>query len=98
MVNRKVTNTSGAIKNRPGTPSTRYTLTPVEDLIKTGDRFLGPSAAAEVLDTSVNTLNYWRCVGKGPKFYRQGRNVRYLKSDLLAWGRAVAVDPEKRTA
>jgi hypothetical protein len=67
-------------------------------VLKPGDHFVDALGAAEILDTPPNTLNYWRCVGRGPRFYRQGRNVRYLVSDLLAWGTARAFDPEKKSA
>jgi hypothetical protein len=83
MSNPKSTKPSGVVQNH---------------VLKLGDRFVDSLGAAEILDTPPNTLNYWRCVGRGPKFYRQGRNVRYLVSDLLAWGTARAVDPEKKSA
>jgi hypothetical protein len=57
------------------------------------DRFVNSGDAAKILATTPNTLNYWRMVGRGPKYYRQGRNIRYLVSDLMAWGTAESVDP-----
>jgi hypothetical protein len=58
------------------------------DILQHDDRFLHPKEAAAILATSVNTLNFWRCNGRGPKFYRHGRSIRYLLSDLTAWGKA----------
>lgn len=32
------------------------------------------------------TIQYWRLVGgKGPRFHKQGRSVRYLLSEVEAW-------------
>jgi predicted DNA-binding transcriptional regulator AlpA len=40
---------------------------------------------AERLGTTVGTLAYWRYMGKGPKFIKLGRSVRYRESDVNAW-------------
>jgi predicted DNA-binding transcriptional regulator AlpA len=40
---------------------------------------------AERLGTTVGTLAYWRYMGKGPKFIKLGRAVRYRESDVNAW-------------
>jgi hypothetical protein len=40
--------------------------------------------AARRLGTSVRTLQKWRCNGKGPRFVRLGRSVRYDPADLEA--------------
>lgn len=47
---------------------------------------------AEQLGLSVATLRAWRHRGKGPRFLRLGRSVRYLPSDLADFVRASAVD------
>jgi len=62
-------------------------------LLQPGDRFLTTDEAAAFLGTTNPTMNYWRVIGTGPKFCRQGRNVRYLLSDLVAWGTSRRVDP-----
>lgn len=31
------------------------------------------------------TLAYWRRIGKGPRYARFGRHVRYRASDVAAW-------------
>ncbi len=34
----------------------------------------------------VTTLETWACVSsKGPRFYRKGHRVVYLKADLIDW-------------
>jgi hypothetical protein len=38
--------------------------------------------AARRLGTSVRTLQKWRCNGKGPRFVRLSRAVRYDPADL----------------
>lgn len=48
----------------------------------------GPLTTAEVasrLRTSVETLRYWRSVGKGPKSYKVGRRVLYDAPDVARW-------------
>lgn len=46
------------------------------------DNYLRPREAAEFLRTSTSTLAKRRLYGDGPKYYRIGRAIRYLKSDL----------------
>jgi len=41
--------------------------------------------AAEFLKYSKSALEYWRCQGTGPCFYKTAGRVRYRKSDLDAW-------------
>ena len=68
-------------------------------VLQPGDRFVTEREAAEFLAASKATLNYWRVTGKGPRFYKHGRSVRYLLSDLAAWGTSRPVEPQKaRTA
>jgi predicted DNA-binding transcriptional regulator AlpA len=55
-------------------------------LARAGDEFLTTKQAAEILQRSEKTLEYWRTRPSGPRFYKQGRVVRYLRSDVLAWG------------
>jgi hypothetical protein len=51
-----------------------------------GDEFLTTEEAAKRLKRSTKTLEYWRLIGQGPPFYRQRRAIRYLLSEVLAWG------------
>ena len=68
--------------------------TPTFTVLQAGDRFLTSDETAELLRTTKATLNFWRVIGKGPHFYRQGRNVRYLLSDVTAWGTAECIEPK----
>jgi excisionase family DNA binding protein len=47
---------------------------------------------AEQLGLSVATLRAWRHRGKGPRFLRLGRSVRYLPADVDEFVRESAVD------
>ena len=44
-----------------------------------------PQEAADYLGFSVLTLKNWRSQGKGPRFSKPGRAVRYRWTDLEAW-------------
>jgi hypothetical protein len=47
---------------------------------------LDENSAAAMLDVSPGTLSVWRSTGRyGVPFLKVGRNVRYRRSDLLAW-------------
>lgn len=37
------------------------------------------------LDVPVGTLANWRYQGRGPRFVKVGRHVRYRRSDVEAW-------------
>ncbi len=55
-------------------------------------RALTEREVAELLVLSVATLRAWRHRGKGPRFLRLGRSVRYLPADVADFVRASAVD------
>jgi predicted DNA-binding transcriptional regulator AlpA len=55
-------------------------------------RALTEREVADMLGLSVATLRAWRHRGKGPRFLRLGRAVRYLLSDVADFVRASAVD------
>jgi len=59
---------------------------------------LTETQAAEHLGLSIATLRAWRHRGKGPRFVRFGRAVRYLRADLEAFIRACAVDTRSVSA
>ncbi|MGY4642805.1 helix-turn-helix domain-containing protein [Cellulomonas sp. URHB0016] len=40
---------------------------------------------AEQLHTPVETVRYWRHIGKGPKSFKVGRRVLYAVDDWEAW-------------
>lgn len=50
--------------------------------------------AAERLCVTVNTVRTWRSNGKGPRYYKVGKAVRYRPEDLDAWLEICAVAPE----
>ncbi len=57
------------------------------------DALLTEVQAADVLSVSVRTLQAWRAQGRGPRFVRVGRLVRYAKADLLEWIKLHTVAP-----
>jgi excisionase family DNA binding protein len=56
--------------------------------------------AAEYLQVEPTTLEQWRWNGKGPRFIKMGRSVRYRISDLEAFieGRAFTSTTEAQAA
>jgi excisionase family DNA binding protein len=40
---------------------------------------------ATLLNISQATLAGWRCVGRGPRYFKQGRLVRYREQDVDEW-------------
>lgn len=49
------------------------------------DQLLTAHEAAKLLTVKPKTLDRWRWLGGGPKFYKVGRLVRYKRSDLEAF-------------
>ena len=47
--------------------------------------FLTPDQVAQRYQVSEATLKEWRYKGRGPKFLRIGKRVRYREADLLRW-------------
>jgi predicted DNA-binding transcriptional regulator AlpA len=41
--------------------------------------------AALLMRQPVNTLRYWRHIGKGPRSARLGARIMYRESDVAAW-------------
>lgn len=54
-----------------------------------GSPFLSPDQAAFYLGLSVRTLQEYRS-GKGPRFRRHSRHIRYHIDDLDAWSKGVS--------
>ena len=61
-------------------------------------RALTEREVAALLGLSVATLRAWRHRGKGPRFLRLGRSVRYLPSDVDDFVRASAVDTRSESS
>lgn len=49
------------------------------------DGFLNEAQVAEFLCQSVRTIQKWRLTGYGPDYYKLGRSVRYLSSEVIEW-------------
>lgn len=49
------------------------------------DPLLKPAEVASYLGTSVAALAQQRYRGRGPKFIKTGKLVRYRRSDIKAW-------------
>jgi predicted DNA-binding transcriptional regulator AlpA len=56
-------------------------------LSNTPSEMLTEHGVADLLCQSVRTVQKWRVTGQGPSFYKFGRSVRYLTSEVLAWRR-----------
>ena len=52
--------------------------------LKPGD-FVGTNEAAKIIDSTPGTMAVWRHQGKGPKFCKFGRNVRYYRPHLMEY-------------
>jgi excisionase family DNA binding protein len=49
---------------------------------------LTPEQLAELLNIPVRTLGQWRYVGRGPRYIRAGRHVRYDPAEIDEWLRS----------
>lgn len=49
------------------------------------DALVAPATLAERLGTTERSLSEWRIKGRGPKFIRVGRGVRYRPEAVDAW-------------
>lgn len=49
------------------------------------DSLVAPATLAERLGTTERSLSEWRIKGRGPKFIRVGRSVRYRPEAVDAW-------------
>ena len=61
-----------------------------------GSPFLTTAQAARYVGLTADTLQKMRRKGRGPRFRRHGRYVRYHIADLGAWSEANAVDAPSR--
>lgn len=48
-------------------------------------RMLSARHTAEMLDTTPDTLKYWRLIGKGPTPYKVGARWKYNQADVQAF-------------
>lgn len=58
----------------------------IQEIIDRTRELVDEREAARVLDTAPGTLSVWRSTGRyALPFVKVGRNVRYRRSDLIAW-------------
>ena len=57
-----------------------------------GSPFLTTDQAARYLGLASRTLEKMRCEGRGPRFRRHGRYIRYHIAELDAWSRGGDAD------
>lgn len=62
---------------------------------RNGSPFLNTAQAAHYIGLSSRTLETMRYTGRGPRFRRHGRFVRYHIDDLDQWSRADLRKPNK---
>ena len=55
-------------------------------------RYLDTTQLSDVLHIGTKALEKWRLQGKGPRFIRCGKLVRYDEADVLAW-----IEQQKRS-
>jgi predicted DNA-binding transcriptional regulator AlpA len=58
---------------------------PYKDTTMSAIKLYNTPEAAEILGLSPITLEIWRIQGKGPKFRKIGRLVKYAESDIHAY-------------
>ena len=49
------------------------------------DQLVTLAEAAEITRAPIDTLRYWRKVGRGPQAFKVGRRVVYRRSEVLRW-------------
>ena len=47
--------------------------------------YLTTAEVVSLTQTPVETVRYWRHVGKGPASFKVGRRVLYARADVVAW-------------
>jgi len=56
-------------------------------------KMLDDKQAAEQIGCTFHALRKWRLLGKGPRYHKVGRLVRYAETDLAAYLDANRVQP-----
>lgn len=46
---------------------------------------ISTATAADMLQVAPGTLRYWRYMDVGPRSFRVGRHVKYLRADVEGW-------------
>jgi len=58
-------------------------------------RAVGEREVVGILGVSLQTLRNWRHLGRGPRYCKYGRAVRYLLADLLDWREQHRITPRE---
>ena len=58
-------------------------------------RAVGEREAVVILGLSLQTVRNWRHLGRGPRYCKYGRAVRYLLADLLDWREQHRITPRE---
>lgn len=58
-------------------------------------KFLSSREVARRLGMSARSLDRYRHAGKGPAYYKFGKNVRYKWSDVETWLKTQDVRPQR---
>jgi predicted DNA-binding transcriptional regulator AlpA len=69
-------------------PSLRLVRSPSEKLAEIPSDLVDEVALAVRLGVSRSTLQSWRYVGRGPRYLKIGRLIRYRNADIEAFLRA----------
>lgn len=57
------------------------------------EKLLTTKEAAQILGLSAGTLEVWRCIGKGPRYFKVGRRVGYKQHDLEKYIESCSILP-----
>lgn len=58
-------------------------------------RAVSEREAVAILGLSLQTMRNWRHLGRGPRYCKYGRAVRYLLADLLDWREQHRITPRE---
>lgn len=56
-----------------------------ERIQRANRRLMTGAEVSAMLRTPLETLRYWRGLGRGPKSIKLGRRVLYDEADVIAW-------------
>lgn len=59
---------------------------------------IDPSTLSRELGIPERTLSQWRYLGRGPRYVRVGKYVRYSRPDVTSWLASQTVDPASARA
>lgn len=59
----------------------------------TKNKHVNEFEAAEYTGHAVSTLRNWRTIGKGPRYCKIGKSVRYSMEELRGWMESHTITP-----